>query len=236
MRLQKYMAHCGLASRRKCEEYIDSGKVKVNGEVIKTQGYIVQEGDRVEYNNRVIRLEEKKVYIALNKPRGVLSTVSDEKGRKTVLDCLGRSERERIYPVGRLDRDSSGLILLTNDGDLTQKLLHPKREVVKVYMATVEGELNDKDIIPLNEGISLDDGMTAKAEFSIIENRKNKTRLKCKIHEGRNRQIRRMFEAIGHPVIFLERVEVGPIKLGLLGRGEHRLLTEGEVSKLKRIR
>lgn len=235
MRLQKYMAHCGLASRRKCEEYIEAGKVKVNGTVIREHGYQVEPGDRVEFNNKVLKLEEKMVYIALNKPRGILSTASDEKGRETVLDCIGDIGNTRVYPVGRLDRDTSGLILLTNDGGLTQKLLHPREEVTKVYLATVEGSLKEEDLHALNNGIMLEDGMTAKASFRVLEERNKKTRLECRIHEGRNRQIRRMFEAVGHPVVFLERIEIGPIKLGSLGRGQFRHLSEGEVAKLKRI-
>ena len=234
MRLQKYMAHCGVDSRRKCEEYIDSGRVKVNGEVIKTQGYIVESDDRVEFDNKIIKLEKEMVYIALNKPRGVVSTVSDEKDRKTVLDCIGE-EKVRLYPVGRLDRDSSGLILLTNDGQITQQLLHPKHEIEKTYLATIEGEISKEDLLPLNNGIELDDGMTSKANFRIIEKRANKTRVECKIHEGRNRQVRRMFEAINHPVLFLERIEFGPIKLGKLGRGEYRHLSNKEIESLRRL-
>lgn len=233
MRLQKYMAHSGVASRRKSEEMIAQGKVKVNGKIIREQGYIVERGDVVEVNGKKIEPESQMVYVMLNKPRGVLSTASDEKNRKTVLDCIDEFKDLRLYPVGRLDRDTSGLILLTNDGEFTQKMLHPKFELEKTYYATVEGNVRKEELRPLIEGIELEDGITAPGKFRIVGKRSAKTRIECKIREGRNRQIRRMFEAIGHPVVSLERTQFGTLKLGRLGKGSYRELTEKEVEALR---
>lgn len=233
MRLQKYMAHAGVASRRKCEEIIDAGRVKINGETVTEQGMKVEEDDRVTVDGKLLRLPKTNHYILLNKPRGVVSTADDNKGRKTVLDLVPLRKGRRLYPVGRLDMDSSGLLLLTDDGELTQRLLHPKYELEKTYRVTVKGIVDEETAHKLSSGIELNDGMTAPANFKILEHRNAKTRMEVVIHEGRNRQIRRMFEAVGAEVVELERIQMGPLKLGMLGKGEYRPLREKEIRVLK---
>ncbi len=235
MRLQKFMAHAGVASRRKSEEIIAAGRVKVNGELVREQGYLVEPGDIVTVDGKRIRMERENVILMLNKPRDVLSTTSDEKGRKTVLDFVEDSEH-RLYPVGRLDRNTTGLILLTNNGEIAHKLLHPSFEIEKTYRATVDGVVTKEELRQLNTGIELEDGMTLPAKFRIIEVRNNKTRLSCTIREGRNRQIRRMFEAIDHPVLSLQRIQVGELKLGRLPMGKTRKLNNQELKWLQSIR
>lgn len=229
MRLQKYLAHAGVASRRKAEVMISRGRVAVNGKIIRTQGTQVEPGDLVEVDGRPVDLDEPKTSLVLNKPRNIISTASDEKGRRTVLDFVKDYEDLRLYPVGRLDRNSSGLIVLTNDGDLAQVLTHPSYGVKKTYEATVEGEVSPETAMKLSKGIELEDGPTAPASFRIKEVRKNKTRMTCQIGEGRNRQIRRMFEAVGHPVLDLKRTAVGKIRLGRLPSGQTRPLNNGEL-------
>lgn len=233
MRLQKYMAHAGVASRRKCEEIIAEGRVKVNGEVVDTQGYIVEEGDRVIVDGKKVRPVKRNTYILMNKPRGIVSSAKDNKARQTVLDLLSSDIRARLYPVGRLDMDSSGLILLTDDGELTERLLHPKYEIEKTYKVTVNGLVSEEEAKELSKGVKLKDGMTAPGEFKIIEHRNKKTRLECTIREGRNRQIRRMFESLGYEVIQLERIAFGPLKITGLGKGDYRPLREKEIRSLK---
>lgn len=233
MRLQKYMAHAGVASRRKCEEIIAEGRVKVNGEVVDTQGYIVEEGDRVTVDGKKVWPVKRNTYILMNKPRGIVSSAKDNKDRQTVLDLLSSDIRARLYPVGRLDMDSSGLILLTDDGELTERLLHPKYEIEKTYKVTVNGLVTEEEAKELSKGVKLKDGMTAPGEFKIIEHRNKKTRLECTIREGRNRQIRRMFESLGYEVIQLERIVFGPLKITGLGKGDYRPLREKEIRSLK---
>lgn len=233
MRLQKYMAHAGVASRRKCEEIIAEGRVKVNGEVVDTQGYKVEEGDRVTVDGKKVWPVKRNTYILMNKPRGIVSSAKDNKDRQTVLDLLSSDIRARLYPVGRLDMDSSGLILLTDDGELTERLLHPKYEIEKTYKVTVNGLVSEEEAKELSKGVKLKDGMTAPGEFKIIEHRNKKTRLECTIREGRNRQIRRMFESLGYEVIQLERIAFGPLKITGLGKGDYRTLREKEIRSLK---
>lgn len=230
-RLQKYLAGCGIASRRKCEELITQGKVTVNDKLVTELGVkIDSEKDIVKYNNKIVKIEDKKVYIVLNKPEKIITSVSDERGRKTVLDIINVSER--IYPVGRLDYDTSGLLLLTNDGDLYNRIMHPRNEVVKTYIAKISGIPNENKIAHFKNGVNIGDYITAKADFRIIKKEKNNAVVEIKIHEGKNRQIRRMCAAIGHPVITLKRVAVGKIALGNLEVGEYRLLTKDEVEYL----
>ncbi|MDQ0507760.1 pseudouridine synthase [Peptoniphilus ivorii] len=233
MRLQKFMAHAGVDSRRNCEEIIAAGRVSVNGTIVDTQGHQVEPGDIVRVDGKRIFLPSAHTYVLLNKPRGVVSTVKDNKGRKTVLDIVEGFGNARLYPVGRLDMDSSGLLLLTDDGTLTQRLLHPKYGIKKTYLVTVRGKIDEKTAHTLSAGVTLSDGPTAPAEFVILEDRGEKTRLKVTISEGRNRQIRRMFEAVGAEVVTLERTEFGPLRLGRLGKGEYRPLKRHEVEKLK---
>lgn len=233
MRLQKYMSKCGIASRRKCEELIIEGKVKVNGQVIKKLGYKIDENkDIVEFNNKIITLEKKLVYIILNKPIGYVTTVKDQFSRPKVLDLI-KSINERIYPVGRLDYDTSGLLILTNDGDLTYKLTHPKHEIKKVYIAKIVGIPTKNVLKKFSNGLKIDNYITSKAEIKIIKKLNNSSIVKITIHEGKNRQVRKMCEKIGHPVINLKRIRIGNISLGNLRTGEWRDLNESEVKYLK---
>lgn len=231
-RLQKVIAHAGVASRRKAEELITEGKVKVNGKVVKELGVKVGPNDRVEVNE--IPLERQApVYFLFYKPRGVISSVSDERGRKTVTDYFPHAEA-RIYPVGRLDYDTSGLLLLTNDGEFANLLMHPKHKIEKVYIAKVKGIPFREKIKQLEKGIRLEDGMTAPARVKVVsvDKRKQTTIVELTIHEGRNRQVRRMFEAIGHPVMKLRRERYAFLDLKGLNAGESRELTTHEVKQL----
>ena len=231
-RLQKYMARCGVASRRKCEEYIVLGKVKVNNEIIKELGYKVDGvKDKVYVDSMLITPESNKVYVALNKPVGYVSTVKDERGRKTILDLV--EVDERIYPIGRLDYDTSGLILLTNDGDVYNNVIHPRQEINKVYVALIKGIPTKEEIINFCSGVDIGDYITADAKFRILKRFDNSCEVEIIIHEGKNRQIRRMCDAINHPVIKLKRKSVGEISLGDLKLGKWRSLSNDEVNYLK---
>jgi 23S rRNA pseudouridine2605 synthase len=231
-RLQKYMAACGVASRRKCEEIIQQGRVKVNGAVIYELGFKVVSGkDEVLVDNKQIEKEERKVYIALNKPEGYVSTVKDEKGRKTIIDLV--QVEERIYPIGRLDYDTSGLILLTNDGEIYNKIIHPRVEKNKVYIAEIKGIPNEREIERFKTGIDIGGYITSPAEFKILKKYKESAEVEIIIHEGKNRQIRRMCEKINHPVIELKRIQIGNIKLGNLSKGEWRYLNKEEIKSIE---
>jgi len=235
-RLQKILAHAGLASRRACEELIASGKVKVNGQVVRELGVKVDgEKSIIEVEGRQIKGPESLVYILLNKPRGYVSTAFDPQGRPTVLDLVG-DVKERIYPVGRLDYDTSGLLILTNDGSLTNELIHPSKEVTKTYQALVRGWPSEAKLDTLRKGLQLEDGRTAPAEVKILKKQNGGTMVEIKIHEGRNRQVRRMFEKIGHPVIRLHRSMFAFLTLGKLNPGEWRYLTPEEAHKLKNLK
>lgn len=227
-RLQKYMARCGVASRRKCEEIILSGAIKINGEVVKELGTKIDTtSDKVYYNGKLIKPEEKKVYILLNKPEGYITSVKDEKGRKTILDIV--KAEERIYPIGRLDYDSSGLIILTNDGDVYNKIIHPRVKVDKVYIAVVKGEFKEQEMQKFRRGIDIGGYKTADAAIKLLKYEDDKSTVEIKIHEGKNRQIRKMCSALGHDVLALKRVAIGDIKLGTLKRGQYRDLTNDEL-------
>ncbi|MHC1721178.1 MAG: pseudouridine synthase [Clostridiaceae bacterium] len=230
-RLQKYMSRCGVASRRKCEEIILSGRVKVNGQVVSVLGSKVNEEDEVFLDGKPILPEKNKVYIALNKPVGYVSTVKDEKGRKTIIDLI--DIKERIYPIGRLDYDTSGLILLTNDGEIYNKVVHPREEKNKVYIALLEGIPSGEDIAYFRNGINIDGCVTATASLIIINIVGKNAEVEITIHEGRNRQIRKMCDKICHPVITLKRIRIGQISLDDLPEGKWRHLTEEEVECLK---
>jgi 23S rRNA pseudouridine2605 synthase len=233
MRLQKYMAKCGVASRRKCEELIQLGVVKVNGQIIRELGYKVNpEIDIVEVKDKRIKLEEEKIYIILNKPEGYVTTVKDQFNRPTVLDLVD-NKGFRIYPVGRLDYNTSGLLLLTNDGDLAHRLTHPRHEITKTYIAKLKGIPSEEELETFRNGIEIDGYITAKAYINILQKSRNSSLVKIKIHEGKNRQIRKMCEKIGHPVIKLKRVAIGEIKLGDLKTGEWRYLSKNEIKYLK---
>lgn len=234
MRLQKFLAQTGIASRRKSEELIRDGKIKVNGETVREMGFLVDpETDIVEYQNKRLKAEEKRVYLMLNKPPGCVCTCSDDKGRKTVLDYAGKT-RERLYPVGRLDFLSEGLLILTNDGALANALTHPKHNVAKKYIAAVEGPLTSAQLKKLREGVTLDDGYkTRPCGVRVLNISDNRSEVAIVLHEGKNRQIRRMFEAIGKKVLYLKRVEVGGLKLADLKSGACRPLSDEEVARLK---
>jgi 23S rRNA pseudouridine2605 synthase len=231
MRLQKFLAEAGVASRRKAEELIKSGHVKVNGDVTCEMGVKVSREDWVELDDRPIRIEGEKVYVMLNKPEGFVTTVKDQFARPTVLDLV-KEFHSRIYPVGRLDYDTSGLLLLTNDGDFTYTLTHPKNEKKKVYEAEVKGVPEKESLMNFEKGLKIEDYVTSPAKVKLVKKEKNSSVLRITIHEGRNRQVRKMCAAIGHPVIKLARVAFGGLELGNLTEGKWRCLTENEVRKL----
>ncbi len=231
MRLQKYMAECGVASRRKAEEMIAEGRVTVNGVKITEMGTQVEDGDEVRVDGQVIRPETEKRYVMYHKPAGEVTTVSDPEGRRCVLDHF-RDYPVRLYPVGRLDYDSEGLLLLTNDGTLTERMLHPSHQVDKTYLARVTGSVTMDEVRQLRSGVMLDDHKTAPAKVRVIKLEAEAAVVLVTIHEGRNRQVRRMFEETGHQVTQLRRVRFGPLDLGDLPRGKWRELTAEEVRSL----
>lgn len=233
-RLQKYLASCGVASRRKCEELIEQGKVKINGVVAKLGDKVDDDTDVVEFNGKKVEKAQEKYYIMLNKPRGVVVTAKDEKGRENVVDLIKRDLDARVFPVGRLDIDTEGLLLITNDGDFANKIAHPSNNITKTYLARVKGGFVEKEaLFSLRKGVKLEDGITKPAKVEIKEFYPDKTTLlEITISEGRNRQIRRMCEAVGHPVCDLMRIAVGDIKLGNLPYGKWRYLNIEEIKRL----
>lgn len=230
-RLQKVIANSGVASRRKSEELIKAGRVKVDGEVITELGTKVSKNNVVEVDNVKISTEEK-VYFILNKPRGVVTTAKDEHGRKTVVDLIDC--QKRIYPVGRLDYDTTGLLILTNDGEFTNNVTHPKNKIDKTYVAKINGILTVADIMKLKKGVILDDGKTAPAKIRVksVDSKAKSSLIEITIHEGKNHQVKRMFESLGYEVLKLKRERVGFLTLKGLASGEYRTLTPKEVSKL----
>lgn len=236
MRLQKYLAMCGVASRRKSEELIAQGHVSVNGVTVSEMGMQVEETDEVALDGRIVRPEAEKRTILYHKVAGEVTTVADDRGRETVLDHF-RDFPVRLFPVGRLDYDSEGLLLLTNDGDLAQRLLHPRAEVDKVYLARVTGDVTTADARRLSEGVFLagDPRKTAPAKVRVIKRETFASVVLVTIHEGRNRQVRRMFDSVGHKVLMLRRVQFGPIHLGDLPHGAWRDLTAEEMEKLRAL-
>jgi 23S rRNA pseudouridine2605 synthase len=231
LRLQKIIAQAGIASRRKAEELIKSGRVTVNGTIVRQLGFQAGEGDVIAVDGREIKESEKKVYIMLNKPPGYVSTVRDQFSRKTVLDLV-KGIRQRIYPVGRLDYETSGLLLLTNDGELTHKLTHPGYETKKVYEAELEGVPSRQDIEKFEKGLDIGGYITAPSKMLVKSRRADSATVEITIHEGKNRQVRRMCEIIGHPVKKLKRISEGEISLGNLKEGQWRYLSPHEVAKL----
>ncbi len=233
VRLQKYIAMCGTASRRKAEELIQKGHVRVNGEKVTEQGVKVEIGrDKVSVYGEEVNIVTKKYYIMLNKPTGYVSTVSDQFDRPTVIDLLSEEIRTRIFPVGRLDYETEGLLLLTNDGDFTYKVTHPKFELGKTYIAAVGAGLTVQGINQLRRGVIIDDYKTSPAELEILDSEPGTTLVKITIHEGRNRQVRKMFEAVGVKVKELKRISIGKVELGNLPLGRWRYLTEHEIHYL----
>lgn len=231
VRLQKYLADCGVASRRKSEEIIKSGRVTVNGAVITEMGYKVACGDEVRVDGKKVMPEESKVYIALNKPYGYVTTVKDQFGRPAVVDLV-RDIKVRLFPVGRLDYDTSGLIILTNDGDFTYRLTHPKHEIKKVYIAKVLGTFTKQEITKFESGLEIDDYVTAPSKIRVLESDAKTSTVEITIHEGKNRQVRKMCEKVGHPVVMLKRISIGNIQLDGLPEGKWRELTKDELAKV----
>jgi 23S rRNA pseudouridine2605 synthase len=232
VRLQKLLATSGVASRRKCEELMLAGLVEVDGEVV------TRLGTKVDPTTAVIRVDGKRlppaspnVYLALNKPRGVVSTMSDPSGRRTITDLVA-DRPERLFHVGRLDTDTSGLLILTNDGDFAQRLAHPSYEVDKTYVAEVDGEVYPRTLKQLLEGVTLEDGPVTVSKARIVQKGSAKTIVELVIHEGRNRIVRRLLDHVGHPVRRLTRTQIGPVKLGRLGSGELRDLSREELGEL----
>lgn len=232
-RLQKYIAKCGTASRRKAEELIFEGRVKVNGSVVNNVVIVDDEVDVVELDGKVIKPEENMVYIMVNKPTEIITSAKDQFDRKTVLDIV--NVKERVYPVGRLDYDTSGLLILTNDGDVTNRMTHPSHEVNKVYAAEIIGVPTKEEMDYFEKGLKIEDYITSPARIRIIESKRDMALIEVTIHEGKNRQVRKMCEAIGHPVINLKRIAFGKLKLGKLKPGEWRNLSESEIEYLKSI-
>ena len=235
MRINKFIAHAGVASRRKAEELIRQGQVTINGQLVTDLATQVSSGDRVEVDGQPIYNEEK-VYYLLNKPRGVISSVSDDKGRKTVRELLS-DVSARIYPIGRLDWDTSGILLLTNDGDFADHMMHPKHEVDKVYRARLSGLANKENLRPLTRGIVIDGKKTKPATYTIVrvDRDKNRSVVDLTIHEGRNHQVKKMFDAVGLPVDKLSRIRFGHLDLEGLPVGQYRKLSKKEVSQLHEL-
>ncbi len=231
MRLQKYLAACGVSSRRHGEEMIRDGRVTVNGRLITQMGTQVEENDVVRVDGKVVKPETEKVYVLYHKPAGEITSAQDPEGRHTVMEHF-EDYRVRLYPVGRLDYDSEGLLLLTNDGFVADRMMHPSSLVDKSYIARVEGHLTPEELRQLRQGVMLDDRMTSPAKARIVREEEDISVVQVTIHEGRNRQVRRMLEAVGHPVKMLRRVQFGPLQLGDLRRGEWRELTKPEIDKL----
>ncbi|MBE7088165.1 MAG: rRNA pseudouridine synthase [Clostridiales bacterium] len=232
MRINKYLAACGVASRRECDRLIAEGKVSVNGKIAE-MGANVNDDDEIVVDGRKVAIQKNEYYI-LNKPKGYLSTVVDDKGRKTVMDLMPANVG-RIYPVGRLDYDSEGLLILTTDGELAQHLTHPSNEVPKTYLVKVEGTLTEAALNPIRSGIEIDGYLSKKCKAHIVETNKAYTKVHVTITEGKNREVRKMFAAIGKEVMLLKRIKVGELTLRGLDRGAFRKLSKEEVAYLKQL-
>ncbi len=241
MRLNKFLAHAGIASRRKADELIAEGKVKVNGEVIKEMGYRVKATDKITFDDKRIT-PETKVYILLNKPKDCITTTTDERDRKTVLDLIKAAytqikstKKPRLYPVGRLDRNTTGVLLITNDGELAQNLTHPSKEIKKIYHAVLDKSLKPDDFDRIKHGVVLEDGIAEVTEVAYT-NPKSKAEVGIEIHSGKNRIVRRIFESLGYEVVKLDRVYFGGLTKKDIPRGRWRFLEEEEVRRLKHFK
>lgn len=236
MRINKYLSTCGVASRRKSDDIIKSGAVRINGKVCTELGTDINpEYDEVTVHSKPVQLVQKFVYYKLNKPKGFVSTTSDDKHRKTVIDLM-RGVKSRIFPIGRLDYDTEGLILMTNDGDLANILTSPKKEISKTYIVKISQELDDDEIKYLKQGVNINGYVTKPCNIDVIEHTDEGTRLQITIYEGKNRQIRRMFESIGKTITYLKRISIGDICLGGLSRGEYQPLNKKEMEYIKSIK
>ena len=232
IRLNKYIANAGICSRREADQLIQQGKIKVNGKIVTTLGYQVKSGDRVKYLNKVLSAE-KLVYVLLNKPKDFITTTQDPQGRKTVMQLVSKACKERIVPVGRLDRNTTGLLLFTNDGDLTKKLSHPSHEVKKIYHVQLDTPVQNAHLDGLQQGVELDDGPVMVDAVEIVS--ADKKQLGIEIHSGRNRVIRRLFEQLGYDVVKLDRVMFAGLTKKDLPRGKWRHLNKQEVIRLKHL-
>ncbi len=231
-RLQKILAQAGVCSRRAAEELIRQGRVSVDGVRVTEMGLKVDaDRQRITVNGKPLKPTEKKITLLLNKPQGYVTTMSDPQGRP-IVSALVKEVGERLFPVGRLDLDTEGALLMTNDGELAQKLLHPKFEINKTYLATVRGHIDPKKIQALEQGIDLDGRTTWPARITVQEKSDRTTTLRIVIHEGRKRQVRRMFEAVGHPVVYLKRLAYGKLQLGNLALGKYRFLSQKDLERL----
>ena len=230
MRINKYLAECGVCSRRGADKLIEDGVVKINGRIC-SLGDEVEEGDSVTVNGKKLATAKKYDYYIMNKPKGYITSVKDEKGRKTVMDLMPAGAK-RLFPVGRLDYDTEGLLILTNDGDLTFKLTHPKNEVPKTYLVKTEKSITEEEVSRLRQGVYIDGVKTKKCNVKLIENHKEYAKLHITITEGRNRQVRKMFEAVNQSVDFLKRIQIGDLTLSGLNRGEVRKLSAREIDYL----
>jgi len=237
MRLQRYLAQAGIASRRKAEELIVAGSVRVNGTTVRQLGTVIDPAvDRVEYDGRVVLAAAANAYFVVHKPFGVVTTMHDPEGRRTVADILRSHDvAQRVVPVGRLDYDTAGVLLLTDDGDMAHILTHPRFGVEKTYRATVRGRLAPESVRALGSGVELEDGRAAPAIIHVVAVRRDRSTVDITIHEGRNRQVRRMFERLGHPVADLVRMRFGPIALAALAPGSLRPVTDRELHALRAI-
>lgn len=233
MRINRYIAEAGICSRRRADELIEEGRVRVNGEVLTSPGYHVEPGDSVEVDGSRIEPESKKVYYLLNKPAGYVTSTADKEGRPLVTELV--PDTLRVFPVGRLDLNTSGLIILTNDGDLANRLMHPSSEFDKRYLVRTAGIVTRKEAERLEKGIDIGGFVTSPADVQLLKHDRNSTLAEITIHEGKNRQVRRMFEAIGHPVQELCRTGLGDLVIGKLAIGQCRKLSPAEVEYLKRI-
>ena len=236
MRINKYIASGGLCSRRTAEEYIKAGKVKINGQVITNLATDVDEdNDTVVVDGKKIVPVSRNIYIMFYKPKGCICTLDDDKGRKTIMDYLEDFENKRIFPIGRLDYDTEGLLLMTNDGFLSNRLTQPSSEIPKTYIAKIEGTVAESDLARLRNGVVIDGIRLKRCKIKMLETANNYTRLEITIYEGKNREIHKMFETIGKTVVFLKRIKIGDLKLGGLSRGSYRYLSDKEVRYLTNL-
>ncbi len=234
MRLNKYIAHAGIASRRKADELTINGNVKINGLTMREPGYNVKPGDVVEVNGQRISGQEKMEYVLLNKPKGYITSMQDEKGRPVVTELVADVDA-RLFPVGRLDYNTSGMLILTNDGDLTYRLTHPRHQVTKTYRALVSGVLSKEKLFRLRKGVDIGGFVTSPAQVKVIRQAERSAVVDITIHEGKNRQVRKMFAAVGNPVQELQRTAIGELYLGRLKEGHYRKLTRSEIEYLKNL-
>lgn len=233
MRINKYLSSCGIDSRRKCEKLVTDGRVKVNGKTVTELAVDIKDGDHVEVDGRAVSQVQRKVYIMLNKPKGCVCTAKDDKGRKTVLDFV--NVKERIFPVGRLDYDTEGLLLLTNDGEFANLVTHPKNMIKKVYSVRVEGEPTEAELKRLRAGVEYGGVKYSPAQVRVIGSENKQTKLEITVSEGKNHEIKNMIESLGRRVMFLKRTEIAGVRLGGLSRGEWRYLSAKEIEHIKSL-